>query len=361
MRSSSGQHYVGLDHLRALAALMVVCWHFVPVAMHGNGVAPLPPFALLHEGHTGVALFMVLSGYLFAKLLDGKRILFAPFLLNRALRLLPLLLLVLAWNGWSWVKHGFALSDYLELLAVGLVRPTWPNGGWSIVIEAQFYVLLPLILWAARKSPKHLLRVIAFALFLRLCVHLLRGNVQDYAYWTLGGRIDQFIGGILAWHYREAIRAHARWVGLWFAAFAIGWWAFERAGGFYGPGSRDSIEWIFIPMLEAATWGSLVAWYDGLRLTDTRLSKAVAFYGDVSYSIYLLHFFWVFKIADKVQRAGYPLDNPYAALGAAFLFFLAMGIPGWLTGKFIERPAMRWRRRYAVDATPPLASAGAKP
>jgi len=28
--------------------------------------------ALLDEGHTGVALFMTLSGYLFAKLLDGK-------------------------------------------------------------------------------------------------------------------------------------------------------------------------------------------------------------------------------------------------------------------------------------------------
>jgi hypothetical protein len=60
MRSSTGQHFVGLDHVRALAAFMVVVWHFshrftgVPVPFNQ---APLLGF--LDEGHVGVALFMV--------------------------------------------------------------------------------------------------------------------------------------------------------------------------------------------------------------------------------------------------------------------------------------------------------------
>ncbi|MCC8361692.1 acyltransferase [Lysobacter sp. A6] len=349
MRSTSGQHYIGLDHLRALAAFLVVCWHFIPVSQHASDEAPIGPFAVLHEGHTGVALFMVLSGYLFAKLLDGKRMLFAPFLLNRALRLLPLLSLVLLWNAMSWTSHGGSLGDYLTLLARGLVLPTWPNGGWSIVVEAQFYLLLPLILWAAAKSPKHLVRIIVVAMLVRVGVHLLRGNVQDFAYWTLGGRIDQFVGGILAWHCRDVVRGRGRYVIAWLAAFAVGWWAFDAVGGFYT--TRDSVAWVFIPTVEAMTWGGLVAWYDSLRLEDSRLSRAIAFYGDVSYSIYLLHFFWVFKVASALERAGYPMTNTYAALAAAFVFFLAMGLPGWLTGKLIERPAMRWRRPYAVAET----------
>src|SRR5271169_6463136 len=99
MRSSSGTHFIALDHVRALAAFMVFAWHFT----HGLGGYPIPfdyvpalfPFSLLDEGHTGVALFMTLSGYLFAKLLDGKSINYLAFLWNRVLRLFPLLLVVI--------------------------------------------------------------------------------------------------------------------------------------------------------------------------------------------------------------------------------------------------------------------------
>src|SRR2546426_4916546 len=99
MKSSSGEHFIALDHVRALAAFMVIAWHFT----HGTQGYPVPfegapvvfPLALLDEGHTGVALFMTLSGYLFAKLLDGKAIDYLAFLRNRVLRLLPLLFVVI--------------------------------------------------------------------------------------------------------------------------------------------------------------------------------------------------------------------------------------------------------------------------
>lgn len=66
MRSSSGQHFVALDQVRGVAAFLVVAWHF----LHGASGTPVPfegapavfPLALADEGHTGVALFMVLSG-----------------------------------------------------------------------------------------------------------------------------------------------------------------------------------------------------------------------------------------------------------------------------------------------------------
>lgn len=83
MRSSSGAHFIALDHVRALAAFIVFAWHFThaandyPVAF--DYVPALFPFSILDEGHTGVALFMTLSGYLFAKLLDGKSIDYRAF------------------------------------------------------------------------------------------------------------------------------------------------------------------------------------------------------------------------------------------------------------------------------------------
>jgi len=63
MISSSGKHYANLDHVWALAAFMVFSWHFL--LPEARAVAPIPPFSLFAEGHTGVALFMTLSGYLF--------------------------------------------------------------------------------------------------------------------------------------------------------------------------------------------------------------------------------------------------------------------------------------------------------
>ena len=90
IKSSSGAHYIGLDHIRAIAAFLVITWHFIhaghgyPVAFEG---APrISPFAILDEGHTGVALFMILSGCLFSKLLNGKKIIYTRFILNRARR-----------------------------------------------------------------------------------------------------------------------------------------------------------------------------------------------------------------------------------------------------------------------------------
>src|SRR4051812_6833963 len=136
MKSSTGSHFIALDHVRALAAFIVFAWHFT----HATKGYPIPfeyvpavfPLSILDEGHTGVALFMALSGYLFAKLLDGKSINYRAFIWNRALRLLPLLVLVIFIVG---IKKFFlheSLRSYAYIVARGPVFPYLPNGGWSI-------------------------------------------------------------------------------------------------------------------------------------------------------------------------------------------------------------------------------------
>ncbi len=89
MKSSSGKYFLGLDHIRAVAAFLVFTWHFIHVNNGHEAAPPIFPLSILTEGHTGVALFMALSGYLFAKLLDGKNIIYTSFIWNRFLRLAP--------------------------------------------------------------------------------------------------------------------------------------------------------------------------------------------------------------------------------------------------------------------------------
>src|SRR5262245_59261357 len=151
MRSSSGAHFIALDHVRALAAFMVFAWHFTH-AVEGypvpfDYVPALVPLSLLDEGHTGVALFMTLSGYLFAKLLDGKSIDYGAFLWNRAVRLLPLLAVVIVMVGLMKFVAGESVTRYAYEILNGVWAPTLPNGAWSITVEFHYYVILPLFLW----------------------------------------------------------------------------------------------------------------------------------------------------------------------------------------------------------------------
>ena len=61
MKSSSGKHYIALDHLRALAAFLVFVWHFTHGTNETNGY-PVPfegaPqlffFAIIIEGYRTV-------------------------------------------------------------------------------------------------------------------------------------------------------------------------------------------------------------------------------------------------------------------------------------------------------------------
>ena len=181
MRSSSGEHFVALDHVRALAALLVFVWHFTHA---GTGypvpfeyVPPLPLFfmAVLDEGHTGVALFMSLSGYLFARLLNNRNIHYGWFLWNRAIRLLPMLVLVVAMAGALAFWQGQDMGAFWQSVRDGWYLPTLPNGGWSITVEFHYYLVLPLLLWLLRRSRWLLLCVVAVAMVLRYSLWVRNG------------------------------------------------------------------------------------------------------------------------------------------------------------------------------------------
>lgn len=354
MASSDGRYYPALDHVRAVAAFLVFGWHFIHVR-DGQLAAPVGwGLSFITEGHTGVALFMTLSGYLFAKLLDGRQPHWLPFLRNRALRLFPLLLFAFLLAGAQHLWRGGHPGDYALALAKGLVLPTWPNGGWSITVELHFYLLLPALLWCSRTSPRPLLAVLAAAFALRLAWWLAQGQVHEVAYATLIGRIDQFVLGMLAWKCRAAWPLRGGWLLLSVALFALGYHGFDALGGFYGQGGFPSGSpiWLGLCTAEGLVYASLIAWYD--RLSTARqqgttphwVSEAVAQVGRWAYAIYLLHFFVVFDLARWIDTHLWTLDTPLKAVAAAVPAFLVVLPLAALAHRWIELPAMRLRQRY---------------
>ena len=356
MKSSTGEHYVALDHLRGLAAFFVVTWHFV----HSTNGYPVPfeyvpiilPFALLDEGHTGVALFMTLSGYLFAKLLNGKQIVYPAFFWNRALRLLPLLSVVVIIDAAKKISAGESVFGYLYWAVRGLLLPALPNGGWSITVEFHFYLLLPLLLWMLRRSVMWLLVVVLAAICFRAYLHHVQGEVQGLAYWTIIGRIDQFVLGMVAYHMRFRINCHRWLVLLALTSFIALYWYFDYQGGYYKNTAYPSPSalWIVLPALEGFAYALAIATYDSTSFDPgSRGSRFLGRIGEYSYSIYLLHFFFVFAAAKFVHESIMDISNFYLACCWSLLFFFMMLPLSYLSFKFIEAPFLKLRRPYVVS------------
>ena len=345
MRSSTGQHFVGLDHIRAIAAFMVVTWHF----SHGGNGDPVPfnqapEIGLLDEGHVGVSLFMVLSGYLFAKLISNRSIHYRAFLWNRAIRLLPLLISVLIVVGIRDYRND--LIGYAKLVSSGLLLPTLPNGGWSITTELHFYLIMPFLLLAAKKSKWAPLALVFLAICIRFAIVASGNDIKYLAYGTLLGRFDQFAIGI----FFSCIKISGRGAACALVALAAIYYVFDAAGGFFnGP----DWPWLFLPTVEALAFGAMVSWYDVNPIKSSKMwlvQKA----GEYSYSIYLLHFFLVFSAARFVDTQIMELTSVYVALPWALLFFVLMTGVGHFSYVLIERPALRFRKPYMTDKSPPV-------
>lgn len=358
MQSSSGKFFITLDHVRALALFMVFTWHFT----HGGSLGfPVPynyvptpalfPLSLLDEGHTGVALFMTLSGYLFAKLLDGQTIDYRAFLWNRAVRLLPLLTAVILVVGVGHVVKGAGVRFYASQIAAGVLLPSLPNGGWSITTEFHYYLILPVFLWMIRKSRWLPVLIIVVAVALRSLILRGTGEVQRLAYWTIVGRIDQFALGMLIFQCRSFwAHRHVLAIGA-LSTFAAFYWYFDFQGGLYHHLVYPSPSplWVIFSTIEGAAYAIGIAWYDNsFAPADAGVSRFIGRIGAHSYSLYLLHFFIVFWAAKFVHEHIMDISNfSVACLWSVICLLLILPV-GYLSYHCIEAPFLKLRRRYAM-------------
>lgn len=352
MRSSEGIHIVGLDHVRALAVFLVFTYHFLTTLAGKGGTLPgsfsFPGNALLFEGHTGVALFMVLSGYLFSRLTEGREIDFTAFRYNRFIRLAPLLGAILAFHLIMASAQGYeAAIAWSWAMLKGLILPDWPNGGWSVVTEMHFYLLFPVLVVLLRHDWKLLLLVLVAAAALRAWIYVAWSpeDAQYVAYWTIIGRIDQFVLGMIAARCAAFFQGRHRLAAAIALAWVLAWYWFASVGGFYAPDKQWL--WIGLPTAEGAAYAALIAYYEkSFRMTADGFSGFVGKIGEWSYSFYLLHFFVVAGMARGIDRHVIALDNFYLALLFALPCFLVMAGAAGLSYRWFETPFLRKRVRY---------------
>lgn len=311
MQSRNIDYLPAVDMLRGVAAIWILFFHahhmigsilregiqFNKYKMWEYSLNPL--LAPLLEGHTAVALFMVLSGFIFTWGAYGKQVYFKPFIKNRLLRIYPLYLTLLfigfaayptAFNLQKLFMMIFALSDFSRGDVGGFTAMAW-----AIAVEFQFYLLFPLLFAIANKSPKQvILGWIAAAIILRMLVVMLGGSARDITYWHLGGRIDQFLLGMgvafwLKTNPPKPEHLHRMMVYGSIAVISI-LFCFHLLGGWPSNGGWKVI-W---PTVEGLMWSIVIAGFVGFSYyTDTKagyFQTCLIWIGVRSFSIYLLHF-----------------------------------------------------------------------
>ena len=330
------QRLAGLDGLRGVAALFVVVNHVFLPAFPGYPVDRAPFWAApFIYGRFAVDVFIVLSGFSLALSparhgwrLDGL----SRFARRRASRILPAYWAALAFSlAVAWLvapPPGSGVPDAKSvvvngLLVQNLVGAPSPNRSlWSIAVEAQLYLMFPLLLLMVRRWG--VVVMVATVTLVVAAVGILAPHVSRLEVFVVQSAPDLaalFAVGVVSAGIARASGALRAWpwAGLALAASVpvlamIGW-----HGSVW---TLDHLFWVDLALAPAV--GCLLA---GLatgraghlaRLLDARPLRGL---GSSSYSLYLTHGPIVVVICDKLVvgrvRQGVP----------AFVLSLALVVP----------------------------------
>jgi peptidoglycan/LPS O-acetylase OafA/YrhL len=374
---SSAQWRPGLDLLRAAAISWVLIYHAA-----NFDLLPEHPW-LVKFGWMGVDLFFALSGFLiagqlFRPLAEGEAPDLGRFFARRWLRTLPAYFAVLAVYALLPVARDrpalLPLWRFLTFTAnigmnVGVKSPTSFSHAWSLCVEEQFYLVLPLALMALgprlrlRGAVAALAGVVALGMALRgwTWLHDVASTPFDIAaaprsgrymwliYYPTWTRLDDLAFGVAA----AAVQA-----------FRPRWWAalVRRGDLLLAAGAAGVVGVSGLFGEQIAGFGATVLGFPLLGASMALLVIGASAPGSAaaalaaapvralaagSYSLYLSHKI-VFHAA-QIGRAGHPEIPSQLWFAAALAGAVALGAALYWG---VERPFLRLRNRGSLGARP---------
>jgi exopolysaccharide production protein ExoZ len=340
------EEFVSIQVLRALAALVVVMVHIPTEITYGlKWGTPIP---VVITGGAAADLFFVISGFvivyacqpLFGQS-DAPRI----FLLRRLARVVPLYwltsalilgVILLSYRDLATAVHStgsvlasFAMISYPR--PGGVIFPLNPPG-WTMPYEMFFYAVFAGAILLSRTRA-------VLAVTLLFAVLVLIGRLvslpQPFASWCDPVMFDFCFGMLVALVYRAGVRLpRAASYALLLAAMAA-----YAASATWGP----YVEW---RVLEWGVPGACVLAAFVLRPQPEapgRLTRAFAFLGDASYSLYLTHYL-VLPIPRRILSR--IIEIPYMPWTLAVLLLVFAVLAAICVHLLFERPLTRMLYRW---------------
>ena len=274
-----GQRNARLQYLRGFAAFAVLIYHAAQYHQQLRGETFLADIFSGVWGAYGVAVFFVLSGYLMSQL--SLRDEPHRFLINRVLRIYPLMLIMVVLALAGYFLTGFARRP--DILALTLIpagpRDYYLGVEWTLLFEMTYYVVIAAMALAG-------LRRWLEGLFVVWLVYIVAVTIAGVAPTptvtpTLSQLVGQsanlaFIFGFLLPRFLDRLPSPAALCALALPIAAVGFWVTD-AGTMRWPTSLSSVLLVAAALKAAPPTGTGFGHRFGLRL------------GDASYALYLCH------------------------------------------------------------------------
>jgi len=366
-----------LDGLRGIAISLVLLWHYLGGPLNLE-LTSHRAFTLLELGGSGVDLFFVLSGFLLGGILiDNKDSInmFRVFYIRRCCRIFPLyylwilIFVVIVYcikevaYEFPYIllfdikfNHTISLTHYLTFTQNFIMAlnhdwaSQWFGMTWSLAVEEQFYLVLPLIIYftSARILPFLLLFLIVLAPVLRtfLFYQLSPANGIYWGFFLMPCRCDSLLLGVLCalalrnngfkdFVHRKILAVYAMVMILFGMIYSIG---FNGLSGF-----TAEMTWYGYSLLALFYSCVLIIAVTEKRglITAIVRNQWLGKLGVISYGVYIFHqgvqflvHAWFFH--DEPQITGIP--TALASIFALFLTFLL----AWVSWTYFEKPIVNF-------------------
>jgi peptidoglycan/LPS O-acetylase OafA/YrhL len=358
--------FYGLNHLRALAIILVFLYHYrIPIFGHPQWLTDFAKF-----GWTGVDLFFVLSGFLissqlFSKIQQGKPVSIKQFFLKRAFRILPAFWSVVAIYFCIPLFHEreslpplWKLLTFTQNFGLNLQQHGTFSHSWSLCVEEHFYFILPILLAALhyfnlfKKSYWLLIFLFLFGFLMRNYswnnFFLDYSNKDNswmfwykYIYYPTYNRLDGLLAGVsiaALYHFSPAFWRKISGFGNLIIALGL---ITLTAAYFLCYEEQSYYATVFGFPLVAIAYGLIVV---GAISPSSYLYKwnspGTAFIATLSYALYLTHK-GVIHITQGLFAGKMDLNGNAMLLICIITCLLA----ALLLNRVAEKPFMRWREK----------------
>lgn len=321
-------HIPVLNMLRGLSCVVVCFYHFVCTTT--GFIQSEVILNTFHYGHYSVSLFFMVSGIVIPiSLIKGQYKLknWGPFIVKRFFRIEPSYLCAVAIGfAYLYIRNfvpGTVAVDLTPtglnvLLHVGYLIPfftdqTWINPAfWTLAIEFQYYLVIS-ILFPLALSGKLVFRILFYALFAAGPLYYLNSGFLTY------------------------------WMP--YLLFGICW-------SLYFKKLISLTEYIIVASILAGIITYLMGFINlGVAISTivavqffTNFNSAIAnFFGNISYSLYLLHCIVGAGFINFCTRFAHEPWQKFAVIMAGF--GISVGC-AWMLYNFVEKPSQKFSRRF---------------
>lgn len=348
-------HYPSINGLRGISILLVIIHHLNErdhIFKMFKDIKILEPFiSFLEDGHLGVNVFFVISGFLITSLLlieesSSKKISLKNFFIRRTIRIFP---------AYYFLLLVYFILQFLNIINIS--KSSWitsltytkyfnwqldwfTSHAWSLSIEEHFYILWPLLFMLGKKQRK----------FTALLIVFLVPIIRFYTYYnpiswvndlTIFTRVDSIVIGCLFALYKDRILALVSlkwkmvfWVSL-ISLFLLRYFPVFSDYVFLGSSiiykglglTHGTIANLLIALIMMyAVFGPQKTFYKLLN------SHFFNYLGIISYSLYLWQQLFISRI-----------DNWIFIFPQNLVFIFGMGIFSYY---IIEKPFLKFKNRF---------------